>query len=96
MVDGSASGPASTKGINDGAVCLSGLLEQVERHRRVDGVVSAFCDNTGLDAEGCMVEAPVVGIGESACYTASMFSNNYTLITPLSLSVRVPESSLVR
>ena len=92
----SASGPASIQGFYDGAVCLSGLLEQVERHREVDGIVIACFDDTGLDAVRCMVEAPVVGIGESACYAASMLSNKFTVITTLSRSVPVLEANLAR
>ncbi|MDE2915476.1 MAG: aspartate/glutamate racemase family protein [Paracoccaceae bacterium] len=91
-----ASGPASIQGFYDGAVCLSGLLEQVDRHRCVDGVVIACFDDTGLDAVRCMVEAPVVGIGESACFAASMLSNKFTVITTLSRSVPILESNLLR
>ncbi len=93
---GSASGPASIQGFYDGAACLSGLLEQVERHQCVDGIVIACFDDTGLDAVRCMVEVPVIGIGESACHAASMLSNKFTVITTLSRSVPVLENNLVR
>ncbi len=93
---GSASGPSSIQGYYDGAVCLAGLLEQVEQHKHVDGIVIACFDDTGLDAVRCMVDAPVVGIGQSACYAASLLSNKYTIITTLSRSVPVLESNLLR
>lgn len=93
---GSSSGPPSIQGFYDGAVCLGGLLEQVEQHRHVDGIVIACFDDTGLDAVRCMVDAPVVGIGQSACYAASLLSTRYTIITTLSRSVPVLESNLLK
>ncbi|MXZ81794.1 MAG: aspartate/glutamate racemase family protein [Gammaproteobacteria bacterium] len=93
---GSASGPPSIQGYYDGAACLAGLLEQVERHRHVDGIVIACFDDTGLDAVRCMVDAPVVGIGQSACYAASILGNRFTVVTTLSRSVPVLESNLLR
>ena len=38
----------------------------------------------------------MVGIGESACYAASMLSNKFTVITTLSRSVPVLEANLTR
>lgn len=93
---GSSSGPPSIQGFYDGAVCLAGLLEQVEQHRYVDGIVIACFDDTGLDAVRCMVDAPVLGIGQSACYAASLLGTRYTIITTLSRSVPVLESNLLR
>ena len=93
---GSLNGPPSIQGFFDGAACLSGLLDQVRRHNSVDGIVIACFDDTGLDAVRCLVEAPVVGIGESACHAASMLSNKFTVITTLSRSVPVLEANLTR
>ena len=93
---GSSSGPPSIQGFYDGAICLAGLLEQVEQHTHVDGIVIACFDDTGLDAVRCMVDAPVVGIGQSACYAASLLGTRYTIITTLSRSVPVLESNLLR
>ena len=93
---GSAAGPPSIQGYYDGAVCLPGLLEQVEHHKHVDGIIIACFDDTGLDAARCMVDATVLGIGQSACYAASMLSNKFTVITTLSRSVPVLESNLFR
>lgn len=93
---GSESGPPSIQGYLDGALCLAGMLEQVERHRGVDGVVIACFDDTGLDAVRCMVDAPVLGIGQSACYAARMLSNRFTVITTLSRSVPLLEANLQR
>ena len=93
---GSSSGPPSIQGFYDGAICLSGLLQQVELQNHVDGVVIACFDDTGLDAARCMVDAPVVGIGQSAYSVASMLSNKFTVVTTLSRSVPVLESNLQR
>ena len=93
---GSRTGPASIQGFHDGAICLPGLMEQVERHKSVDGIVIACFDDTGLDAVRCMVKTPVVGIGQSACLAASMLCNKFTVITTLSLSVPVLEANLAR
>ncbi len=93
---GSASGPPSIQGYYDGALCLSGMLEQIECHGYVDGIVISCFDDTGLDAVRCMVDAPVLGIGQSACYAARMISNKFTVITTLSRSVPVLESNLLR
>ncbi len=93
---GSMSGPPSIQGYYDGAVCLPGLLKQIETHRHVDGIVIACFDDTGLDAARCMVDVPVLGIGQSACSVASMLSNKFTVITTLSRSVPVLESNLQR
>ena len=93
---GSSSGPPSIQGFYDGAICLSGLLQQIELQRHVDGIVIACFDDTGLDAARCMVDAPVLGIGQSACSVASMLSNKFTVITTLSRSVPVLEANLQR
>ncbi|MYF89197.1 MAG: aspartate/glutamate racemase family protein [Boseongicola sp. SB0676_bin_33] len=93
---GSESGPPSIQGYHDGALCLAGMLEQIERHGNVDGVVIACFDDTGLDAVRCMVDAPVLGIGQSACYAAKMLSNRFTVITTLSRSVPLLEANLQR
>ena len=93
---GSSSGPPSIQGFYDGAICLSGLLQQVELQNHVDGVVIACFDDTGLDAARCMVDAPVLGIGQSAYSVASMLSNKFTVVTTLSRSVPVLESNLQR
>lgn len=93
---GSSFGPPSIQGFYDGAICLSGLLQQVELHNHVDGVVIACFDDTGLDAARCMVDAPVLGIGQSAYSVASMLSNKFTVITTLSRSVPVLEFNLQR
>ncbi len=93
---GSSSGPPSIQGYYDGAICLSGLLQQIELQSHADGIVIACFDDTGLDAARCMVDAPVLGIGQSACSMASMVSNKFTVITTLSRSVPVLESNLQR
>ena len=92
----SPAGPSSIQGFYDGAVCLSGLLEVVGRHVDVDGVVIACFDDTGLDAARCLVEAPVVGLGESAYCAARMIGTKFSVITTLSRSVPVLEANLSR
>ena len=60
-----ANGPYSIEGFYDAALCLPGLLEEAARHRNVDAVVIACFDDTGLDAMRCLLNVPVIGIGEA-------------------------------
>ena len=89
-------GPASIEGYYDEARSLAGLLDTMQAQPAADGYIIACFDDTGLDAARCMVDAPVLGIGQSACSVASMLSNKFTVITTLSRSVPVLESNLQR
>lgn len=92
----SQSGPASIQGFLDIALCIPGLLREVERHPGIDAVVVACFDDTGVDALRALLNVPVIGIGEAAYHAASMISNKFSVITTLSRSVPGLEANLVR
>lgn len=92
----SQDGPASIEGYLDVATCIPGLLAEVKRHSGVDAIVIACFDDTGLDAVRCLVDVPVIGIGEAAYHAASMISAKFSVITTLSRSVTGLEANLSR
>jgi allantoin racemase len=94
--DTSADGPASIQGFLDAAVCVPGLLAAVKRHKGVDAIIIACFDDTGLDAVRCMVDVPVIGIGEAAFHAAAFVSNKFSVVTTLSRSVPGLENNLQR
>ena len=56
----------------------------------------ACFDDTGLDAARCVLDAPVVGIGEAACRMATLLAARFSVITTLSRSVSPIEHNLVK
>lgn len=92
----SSDGPASIQGYLDVATCVPGLLAEVARHPDIDAVVVACFDDTGVDAVRCLVDVPVIGIGEAAYHAASMISTKFTVVTTLSRSVAGIEANLHR
>jgi len=94
--DTSANGPASIQGFLDAAECVPGLLAAVKRHKGVDAIIIACFDDTGLDAVRCMVDVPVIGIGEAAFHAAAFVSNKFSVVTTLSRSVPGLENNLQR
>lgn len=91
-----AGNPPSIQGFYDVAMCLPGLLAEIERHRDVDAVVIACFDDTGLDAARSAVPVPVVGIGEAAFHAASFLGCRFSVVTTLGRSVPGIEANLVR
>ncbi len=81
------SGPASIQGYLDIARSLDGLLNTAEQHKDADAMVVACFDDTGLDALRCIMDGPVIGIGEAAFHAASMISARFSVVTTLSRSV---------
>lgn len=92
----SRNGPASIEGYLDVATCVPGLLDEVERHRDIDAIVVACFDDTGVDAVRCLVDVPVIGIGEAAYHMATMVAAKFSVITTMSRSVPGLEANLVR
>ena len=92
----SRNGPPSIQGYLDVAECLQGLLNEIKRHPDVDAVVIACFDDTGVDAVRCLVDVPVVGIGEAAYHAASMIASKFSVITTLPRSVPGLEANLAR
>ena len=92
----SSQAPPSIQGYYDVAMCLSGLINEVHRAENFDAIVVACFDDTGIDAIRCIVEVPVLGIGEAAYHAAAMLANRFSVITTLSRSVAGIEANLMR
>lgn len=90
------SGPQSIEGHFDGALGAIGLLETLTKDPDADGYIVACFDDTGLDAARCLVDGPVVGIGEAAYHYATMLACRFAVITTLSRSIPVLEANLER
>ena len=71
------SGPISIEGYYDEVFSLPGLITKVKEHKDADAFIIACFDDTGLDAARAMTNKPVLGIGQSACYVASMLSETF-------------------
>ena len=89
-------GPTSIQGYLDVARCVPGLLAEVIKHPDTDAVLVACFDDTGVDAVRCIVDAPVIGIGEAAYHAASMIAPKFSVVTTLSRSVPGLEANLAR
>jgi allantoin racemase len=92
----SQDGPASIEGYYDVAMCLPGLLAEVQKHKGIDAIVIACFDDTGVDAVRCLVDVPVIGIGEAAFHAASMIATKFSVVTTLARSVAGIEANLAR
>ena len=95
-----SAGPASIEGYADEAMAVPHMLEALfsaqTNHLDIAGYVIACFDDTGLDAARCVLDAPVVGIGEAACHLASLLAARFSVITTLSRSVIPIEHNLIR
>jgi allantoin racemase len=93
-------GPASIEGYADEAMAVPHMLEAMfaaqTNHSAIAGYVIACFDDTGLDAARCVLDAPVVGIGEAACHLASLVAARFSVITTLARSVSPIEHNLVK
>jgi allantoin racemase len=91
-----SSGPESIEGHYDGAVATVGLMETLRANPDADGYIIGCFDDTGLDAARCLVDAPVVGMGEASFHIASLLANRFAVITTLGRSVPIIEDNLER
>lgn len=91
-----ADGPASIQGYLDAATCVPGLLAEVRKQQDYDAIVVGCFDDTGVDALRCIVDVPVIGIGEAAYHAAAMISTRFSVVTTLSRSVAGLEANLLR
>ena len=95
-----AAGPASIEGYADEAMAVPHMLEALYAQQAKDpaiaGYVIACFDDTGLDAARCILNAPVVGIGEAAFHLASLIAPRFSVVTTLSRSVSPIEHNLVK
>ncbi len=90
------SGPISIEGYYDEVFSLPGLLTKVKEHKDSDAFIIACFDDTGLDAARAMTNKPVLGIGQSACYIASMLSETFGVITTLDISVPILKNNIYK
>jgi len=95
-----SAGPASIEGYADEAMAVPHMLEALfaeqAKNPTIAGYVIACFDDTGLDAARCVLDAPVVGIGEAACHMASLLAARFSVITTLARSVSPIEHNLVK
>lgn len=92
-----AYGPVSIEGYVDEVYAIPGMLEEMRTHGPTcSGAVIACFDDTGLDAARCIMDGPVVGIGEAAFHCASLIAGRFAVVTTLSRSVPAIEHNLVR
>lgn len=86
-------GPRSIEGHFDEAMCLPGLLREVQAGEEAgyDGFVVACFDDTGIGACREIATGPVVGICEAAMHVASMISTSFSVVTTLPRSVPIIE-----
>ena len=80
-------GPTSIQGYLDIARSLDGILNIAEQHNDADATVVACFDDTGLDALRCIMDGPVIGIGEASFHAASMIACRFSVVTTLSRSI---------
>ena len=95
-----SAGPASIEGYADEAMAVPHMLEALfsaqTNHLDIAGYVIACFDDTGLDAARCVLDAPVIGIGEAACHLASLLAARFSVVTTLSRSVSPIEHNLAK
>ena len=99
-----SAGPASIEGYADEAMAVPHMLEALFAAQKnhpasaggVAGYVIACFDDTGLDAARCILDAPVVGIGEAACHMASLLAARFSVVTTLSRSISPIEHNLAK
>ncbi|MEP2761837.1 MAG: aspartate/glutamate racemase family protein [Hyphomicrobiales bacterium] len=93
-----SAGPAAIQGPEDGAAALPGLFKLVEDWlvgpRRVDAIIIACFDDTGLWELRQRSPIPVMGIGEAAYHMAALSAARFSVVTTLSVSVPVLEDNL--
>lgn len=89
-------GPASIEGYYDEAFASVGLLSVIRELEAdpshaadpIRGYVVACFDDTGVDAARCLTNAPVMGLCEGALRMAAVVASRFSIVTPMSVSVR--------
>ena len=79
--------PGSVADISDVALCLPGLLDEAGKHCGVDARRIACLDDAERDAMRCLLDVPVIGIGEAGCHAAAMLAHRFSVVTTLSRPV---------
>ena len=99
-----SAGPASIEGYAHEGMAVPHMLRALFAAQKnhpanaggvADYVIACF-DDTGPDAARCILNAPVVGIGEAACHMASLLAARFSVVTTLSRSINPIEHNLAK
>jgi allantoin racemase len=93
-----AGGVASIEGNADGiaaAYQMLSLIRELSATHKIDGIVIACFDDTGLHAARELVDCPVIGIGEAAIHAASLVCARFSVLTSLQRSVTILERNAI-
>ena len=82
-------GPPSIESHYDEALCVPGILEEIEVGERqgVDGYVLACFGDPGLQAARELADGPVIGLAEAAMRTACYLGRSFSVVTTLHRTV---------
>jgi allantoin racemase len=91
-----ASGPPAIQGPEDGAMAVAGLMAMLPaaKEAKVDVIVIACFDDTGLALLQTAAHCPVIGIGQAAYHMASLLGCRFSVVTTLAISVPVIEGNI--
>ncbi|TNC47481.1 HyuE hydantoin racemase [Rubellimicrobium rubrum] len=89
-------GPPAIQGPRDGEAAVAGVRALLPRARaeRVDAIVIACFDDTGLEEIRAAAHCPVIGIGQAAMHLAALIGRRFTVVTTLPVSVPVIEANV--
>lgn len=90
--------PKSIEGHFDEAMCLRGLLHEVQQGEAegYEAFLVACFDDTGIGACREVATGPVIGICEAAMHAATSVAPNFSIVTTLPRSVPIIEDLVVR
>ena len=87
-----AYGAPSIEGYYDEVFSVPPTLKAIREYGdKVDAVIVACFDDTGIEAARCVSESPVIGICQAACQQASILSASFSIVTTLSRSIHILE-----
>ncbi|MDY0747886.1 aspartate/glutamate racemase family protein [Paucibacter sp. R3-3] len=85
-----AMGPVSIESHYDEALAVPGLLQEIakgEREEGIDAYVIACFGDPGLKAARELARGPVIGIAEAAMHLASMIGTRFSVVTTLARTI---------
>ena len=84
-------GPPVIQGPHDGEAAVEGILALLPRARgeRVEAIIIACFDDTGLAEVRAAAHCPVIGIGQAAMTIATLYASPFAIVTTLEVSVPV-------
>lgn len=98
LIRQSAHGPSAIEGPFDGAMCLPGLLQALQKAEDEGAMahIIACFDDTGLDAARSVSKRPVIGVGEAALHFTSLLAQEFCIVTTLARSVPTLKMNVLR